>query len=493
MGSSYTAERVNRLLQHLLAPDFIDRARADKLLFSILSASGDQENPELAVLFDEATELFGDALPSFLEALVVFWLNTGAAVYRARMKDSDAGGGWQPLPEPAGFPLEDRPRFGSASLFGMGIGEYLLSQAKRLRFLLPSIERGLHNPEPQVADQCWEILVANAAAAEPALPAMCALAFRRGPYFAPGRPMRGLAAVIDANPAQVPILVDALAMDAADQRIAVIAEVARHLRVVPSLLVEAMYSAFLRIGASEQRYVLFRGLARTARTGLPDLRERLLARALEMTGSDDVELRSASPWGLALLGDPAQHESALLALLDDAESLVRLDACVALGECSEPTPALANAIVARLGDYVGCDVHRQAWNALIAWKEGAAPAMAAIGGWLQRVNPSMDEVHAESVLELLSGLGLAARQLWPQVECYLASVYGNAEVSTAEESQSSAVECELPAPSAKDRFALSLGFDIHEHIPGTPNWDEIANEPDGEARLRSWLHEARAG
>lgn len=497
MGSSYTTETIHRLLRHLVAPDFIDRTRANKLLFSILAASGDQKNPQLAALFDKATERFGDELPAFLEALVVFWLNAGAAMHRARMKESTVGGEWQPLPEPAGFPLDDRVRLGPASLIGIGIALYLESQATRLRFLLPMIERGLHNPEPQIADQCWEILAANAADAAPALPAMCALAFQRGPYFASGWPMRGLAAMIDANPAQVSLLVDALTVDAADERISVIAEVARHLQKPPPALAEAMYSAFLRISASQQRYLLFRGLARMARKGSTALRERLLARALEMTRSNDVELRSASPWGLALLGDLAQYEPALLALLGDAESLVRLDGCVALGECSEPTPALVKAVAACLGDYEGNEEpHPQAWAALIAWKERAVPALAVIGDWLQRVDPSTDEVRAESVLELLSGLGPAARCLWPSVERYLAIMYADAEEWTTENSSSAEFLPTSPvdrpsAPSARDRFALSLGFDIHENVPGSPDWNELANEPDGEARLRSWLREAR--
>ncbi|HWU52783.1 MAG TPA: hypothetical protein VN153_08200 [Tahibacter sp.] len=500
MSSSYTAESVYRLLRHLVAPVFIDRARADKLLFSILSASGDQENPRLAALFDEATELFGDTLPGFLEALVIFWLNAGAAAHRARMKDFAIGAGWQPLPEPAVFALKDRARLAPASLIGMGIGEYLVSQAKHLRFLLPTIERGLQNPEPAIADHCWEILAANAADAAPVLPAMCALAFARGPYFAPGWPMRGLAAVIDANPTQVSQLANALAIDAADERVAVVAEVARYLQTAPSILAEAMYSAFMRIGTGVQRYLLFRGLARMARRGSPALRERLLAQAQEMIGSEDVELRSASPWGLALLGDLAQQEPMLLALLGDPESLVRLDACAALGECSEPTPALVNAVAARLGDYEGNEQpHQQAWAALIAWKERAMPALAAIADWLQRVDLSMDEVYAESVLELLSALGPAAQRLWPQIERYLAIMYAGSEASTGEDSQpaeefvpSSPLERQS-VPSASDRFAVSLGFDIHEHIPGSPDWDALANEPDGEARLRSWLREAREG
>ncbi|HVH36668.1 MAG TPA: hypothetical protein VM847_21435 [Tahibacter sp.] len=497
MGSSYTAETIHGLLRHLVAPDFIDRSRADKLLCSILSASGDRDNPRLVALFDEATELFGDALPMFLEALVVFWLNAGAAMHRARMKDSTIGGEWQPLPEPAGFPLEDRVRLGPATLIGMGIGDYLVSQAKRLRFLLPTITRGLHNPEPLIVQQCWEILAANAADSAPALPIMCVLAFQRGPHFVSGWPMRGLAAMIDANPAQVSLFADALAIDATDERISVVTEVARYLQTSPPALVEAMYSAFLRIGASHRRYLLFRALARMARKGSPALRERLLAQALEMTRSDDVELRSASPWGLALLGDLAQHEPALLALLGDAESLVRLDGCVALGECSEPTPALVNAVAACLGDYEGNEEpHPQAWAALIAWKERAVPALAAIGDWLQRVDPSMDEVRAESVLELLSGLGPAARRLWPQVERYLAIMYADADEPTTEDLSSAEIFPSSPigrppVPSARDRFALSLGFDIHENVPGSPDWNELANEPDGEARLRSWLREAR--
>lgn len=500
MGSSYTAETLHRLLRHLVAPSFIDRARADKLLFSLLIASGDEENPKLAGLFDEATEQFGDMQPVFFEALVIFWLNAGAAAHQARMKKFPVDEGWQPLPEPAGFPLEDRARFGVAGLFGMGIGQYLVSQARRQRSLLPLIERGLRNPEPLVVDQCWEILAANAADAAPALPAMCALAFERGPHFAPGQPMRKLAAVIEANPSQLPTLVEALARDAGDERIAVIAEVARHMQTAPPMLAEAMYSAFLRIGTGLQRYLLFRGLARMARRGSPPLRERLLAQALAMKDSDDVELRSASPWGLALLGDLAQQEPVLLALLGDEASLVRLDACVALGECSEPTPALVNAVAARLGDYDGHEQpHPHAWAALIGWKECAVPAIAAIGGWLQRVDPSMDEVYAEGVLELLSALGPAARQLWPQVERYLAIMYPDADAATADDllvaqmPQPSAVEERPSSPCASDRFALSLGLDSHEPVPGAPDWDEIANGPDGEARLRSWLHEARAG
>lgn len=503
------------------------------MLFSLMSASGGQPNPELASLLAAATDRFGDQEKTFLEDLLRFWMDASAAAAAARMK---MFGGreeetWSPAPHKPTFVMTDECRFEGFALFGLGISSYLTAQAHRLAEMSDLLILGLGHPEPVVADCCWEILAASECDPSNAFPAMWRLASNRGARFAPNEPMRGLARIVDAYPPAVDVLVAALRKDAPDNQIEAACVTAQHLTAVPERLVAAIDA--LRKRGHRKAHLLFSTLTRIAGFATATQREAWLADAMAMADSAEPELRAAATLAFVRLDMQRRHEAKLLALLDDEDWLPRYDACKVLSEWAAPASDIVKAVARQLGNYDGCDgdPHAAALSTLIAWGRQSEPALAEIADWLD--NADTDDVRVDQLMELLTAMGPAARELLPQVEILIAALivasdeaeYGSEDeaeeasdsepnldwgafvghmtdsgIIPAEASQLIAENDELKhefegifagdeeavLPVDVNAFAARIGIDPAENIPGTLPSSELIGMPDDLERLRRW-------
>lgn len=541
MAGSYTVESVHALLRALLAPDMADRKAADSLLFSLLIASGGEENRQLSTLIDAATVRFGIEERDFLHDLIEFWMDTSAVAFAARMKSfggkADRTPLWKPSQHAPVFPCRGLPRFEAFELFGLGIGNYLDSQSARLEFLVPQLQRGLTHPEPVVVDHCWTILGNLPATAIVAFPAMRDMAYKRGARFAPDEPMRALAAIVTAHPSLAIELTADLRFgprDTRDRRVEVICALAGYLPQVPELLAVALRERFDRSTDGDERYTLFVALTHIGQREPSPATKGLLQCAETLAQSDSPLLRAASAWGFTRIGTVETYKAAMLALLKDTDWLPRSNACMAVAAWT-PTPELAIAVADRLGDSDGYDgyPHVNALHTLVAWKQQSAPAVARIGRWLDEASVDAGEVSADSLLELLESLGPHAAELVPQVTRFVEKNWleesesnedgdegppGDDEPTDESFDLSSFIQgLDLPAELVEqlpveamqkeldglaedldevsddpkcvssDDLARRLGFDLAEDIPGTRSVKELAEEPDTEALLRRWI------
>ncbi|GMV31971.1 MAG: hypothetical protein AMXMBFR59_40960 [Rhodanobacteraceae bacterium] len=539
MSTTFTPESLHRLLVHAVAPSFVDRRAADQLLFSLSVANGDGTNGALAALIGEATDRFGDRLPQFLEDLTHFWMDACARCFAVRMgqRSRNAGPVWSLPPHSPAFVLNEPIAFAEWDLFGLGIGAYLQSQAERLGFLVPLVIHGLTHPEPTVADTCWNILARHPASAPLAFPAMWSVAREKGTRFGPDEPMRGLAAMVEAYPAALDTVISALATSDSDSELEVARAVATHLSSVPALLVDAIESAWKRAESVERRYASFVTLTQIAAFASEAQRASWLAEAVNMACSTEAPLRAAAAWAFLRLDDPGSHETALLALLKDKDWWPRRDACAALAGWSSPSPVINGAVARRLGDYDGYDgePHAAALRTLTVWKSFSAAALPEIAAWLDRAQAESEDICAESLLELLDGIGEPASVLRPQIALFLSASEradddGEAEADDGSDPEQrfdemwdaaldgdcagmqpagdlaalpqdddnglrqefsdalgGAGEDVTSSPLDVDAFATRLGIDVTEDIPGTRPSAELAAEPDALSRLRAWL------
>jgi hypothetical protein len=538
MPSTFTAETLYRLLLHTVAPTFADRRAADQMLFSLSAASGGCRNPELDMLIDEATELFGDRLQTYLHDLMHFWMEACANCYAKRMArfEKRPGPAWSSPTHSPTFPMVDSCTFGEWDLFGMGTATYLEKQARRLEFLAPLLVHGLAHPESTVSDACWNVLARHPRNAAAAFPAMWAIAREKGPWFGPDQPMRSLAAVVDAHPPALDTIVASFAASDSDNEINAASRVVMHLSSVPPRVVDAIEAARSRASSAERGAALFITLTRIAAYATNEQRRAWLADAVKLASSPQESLRAASAWAFVRLDDPIARESALRSLLDDADWWPRRDACAALAEWPSPSPVIVDAVARRLGDYDGYDgdPHATALQTLMSWKGASTAALPAIAAWLDRSEHESGDVRAETLVELLDAIGDAAHVLHPQIARFL-SAREQGEESAAEESDDGAdteqqfntaweavinnfsaglqVPEEVSAQLKEheglrqefrdalgggdedvvtsvvdvNAFAARLGIDANEDIPGTRSSAELAAEPDAEARLRVWV------
>jgi hypothetical protein len=533
MSSTFTEVSLHRLLQHLLAPAFADRLAADQMLFSLMSASGGEPNPELDDLLAAATDRFGDQEKAFLEDLLHFWMDAGAAAFAVRMKmfGGKEEGAWVPVPRKATFVMADESRFEGFTLFGLGIGSYLASQAHRLAAASGLLIRGLAHPEPVVADRCWVILGASAYDPPQSFPAMWALASGKGAYFAPDAPMRGLARIVEAYPPAIDVLVAALREDASDNAIEVACVTTQYLTVVPERLVAAISALHKR--GHRKAYLLFSTLARVAESATAAQREAWLADAVMMSDSAEPDLRAAAVSAFVRLDVQRRHEAKLLALLDDEDWLPRFHACRMLAEWDAPKPDFVRGVARQLGNYDGYDgdPHDSALTTLIGWKRQSEPALAEIAKWLGNADAS--DVIVGRLMDLLDALGPAGCELLPQVERLIAALVDasdesdyDSEDETEEPSEAETTldwsalvghmadsglipaeasqlivendelkrdfeeifvdEEEMPSPIDANAFAMRIGIDPNENIPGTLPSSEMSEAPDDLERLHRW-------
>ena len=464
-------------------------------------------------------------------------MNASAAAIAARMKvfggkDED---GWTPVPHKATFVMVDECQFEGFALFGLGIGSYLAAQAHRLAEASELLIRGLAHPEPMVADRCWTILATSVYDSPQTFSAMWALASRKGAYFAPDAPMRGLARVVDAYPPAIDVLVAALREEASDNEIEVACVTAQYLATVPDRLVAAIQALHKR--GNRKAYLLFSTLTRIAEFATASQREAWLADAVMMSGNTEPDLRAAAVSAFVRLDVQRRYEAKLLALLDDENWLPRCEACRLLAEWDVPKPDFVKGVARQLGNYDGCDgdPHDSALTTLIGWKRWSEPALAEIADWLGKTDAV--DIRVDRLMDLLAALGPAGGELLPQVERLIAALadalsdeadYDSGDeteepsgaettldwstlvghmtdsgVFPAEVSQLIVENGELkrefeaifvdeeetPLPIDVNTFAARIGIDPNENIPGTIPSSEMSEIPDDLERLRRWRDE----
>lgn len=193
MKTTYTIDSMYRLVCALLGPSWEERRAADWHLFAILGQAPEGMNPALMRLVDGATEQLGLSMETFLSELTAFWMSARAQVQAesAKFLAATVEGGTWPMSESAhAFPLREPVRVVPHDMYGQGAARYLVTQARRLGFLVDAYVRGLAHPDLTVSDACWEILGSVPGQARSAIEPMLDIAFHRGAWSAPGRPMR---------------------------------------------------------------------------------------------------------------------------------------------------------------------------------------------------------------------------------------------------------------------------------------------------------------
>jgi hypothetical protein len=529
MKTTYTIDSMYRLVCALLGPSWEERRAADWHLFAILGQAPEGMNPALMRLVDGATEQLGLSMETFLSELTAFWMSARAQVQAesAKFLAATVEGGTWPMSESAhAFPLREPVRVVPHDMYGQGAARYLVTQARRLGFLVDAYVRGLAHPDLTVSDACWEILGSVPGQARSAIEPMLDIAFHRGAWSAPGRPMRSLAAIFDAHPSAKDLLVSALAEPAEDRRAEVVSTLAELMTVVPPGLFAAMRNSLDILQGAEQRYVMMKTLSWLGHHANGDSAHLVLRRAEAMLSSAEGADRGGGAWGIALGGTPATHEPRLIALLRDRSWMTRADAAGAAAQWQEPSDELVRAVAELLGDCEGHDgqPHETALATLMAWGTRAAPAVGKLAAWM--VSELDDELpRPDTVWGLIQALGPAASGVRSAVrEVVAAYRRDNADaedVSGDFMHDSPYVPAELgeyggtpvvpPAPilDAVDRlpddfdapFAQpttehlnigawliqQTGIDPDEEVPGTPPFADRAVQPEAIDLIEDWL------
>lgn len=536
-ATSYTPSALAGLIRALMSRSWAERRAADDLLFTILSCAKEGRNLALEQLWTAAIAELGEEHEAFISSLCRFWLDAVAVAFSARMQAFDrkaVTGTWEPCASTVDHP-DDPVRFGSFDLYGLGISKVLSREATRYASLVPLWIKGLQHPEPVVSDSCWRLLGDCDTEAPPALSAMLDLAFRRGSYFAPESPMKALAQVIKRHSDGWQRLETEVREPINDARIEVLDSVLSHLPTMPeSLFNWAVEQATIRPDPM-QRYFLFASASRDAALrGSPAVSD-LLATAHEWSTSDVREERRAAAWALAYLGTAANDESMMLQLLSDTDWQVRSDAARAVARWTSVSERLVLAVARLLGDIEGHDGYPEAnaVHTLVTWERAAAPALPAIANWIRASDESSD---AWRIVALINALGEAAHPLHPEVEAFVARIYGEtqdpADLATSgardsetgdsgecnersdadldleanldvandsalanfleemiEQNQKSIME-NSNAAIARASLLSRLGISPDEHIPGTQTDGDMPDE-DSETKLRCWISRAR--
>ena len=526
METTYTIDSMHRLVCALLGPSWDERRAADWNLFVILGQAPEGMNPTLMRLVDDATERLGSLTEAFLRELTAFWMSTRAQVHAESAKSFAAtveGGTW-PMSEPAHvFPLREPVRIAPHDMYGQGAARYLATQARRLGFLVDAYVRGLAHPDLTVADACWKILGGAPSQARSAIEPMLEIAFHRGAWFAPGQPMRSLAAIFDAHPGAKDLLVSALAEPAEDRRAEVVSTLAELMSVVPPKLFAAMLNSLDILRGAEQRCAMIKTLSWLGHHAHGDSAHLVLSRAEGMLSSAEGADRAGAAWGIALLSTPATHEPRLIALLRDRSWMTRADAAGAAAQWQAPSDELVRAVAELLGDCEGHDgqPHEIALATLMAWGARAAPAVRQLAAWM--VSDLDDDLPGpETVWGVIQALGPAASGVRAAVGEVVAAYRRNSadaeDVSGELMHDKPYVPTEVveyggtpavPILDAVDRMPEDFdalfapqetehlspggwlveqtGIDRHEEVPGTPPLADRAEQPEAIDLIEAWL------
>jgi hypothetical protein len=411
MANSYNADSIHRLLRALLGPTWGERKAADSHLFSLMTCVPPDGNPALTQLIDDATNRFDYQEEAFFRELTGFWMDTCAQAYAARMRtfalEPLADGMLWPAREmTSNFPMRGAPHLEQFDMYGVGIGWYLVTQARRLTFQVDTLTRGLSHPEPTVMGTCWKLLGSIPRHARAALDAMLSIALRKGTRFTSDEPMRWLAAIYDAHPDEKTRLMTVLSEPAEDHRAPVVAALAQHMAMVPPELFASLLRRLDFLKDAEQRFAIMRALAELAQHDRAGPSRLVLRRAEKLLASPEPADRAGAAWAIASLSTPALHEAQLLALLRDEDWMPRSDAAAAAAQWTEPSPALLAAVANLLGDYDGYDgqPHDNALETLIAWGQHAAMATPQIAAWIT-ADLDSEPPSSETVWRLIRALG----------------------------------------------------------------------------------------
>lgn len=180
---------------------------------------------------------------------------------------------------------------------------------------------------------------------------------------------------------------------------------------------------------------------------------------LNYANDEDVNLRDGATIALREIC-PEQDDVLLVKLSQDKEWLVRDSAHIAAKNIDFPSSALVCATAKDLGDYDGYDEapHYWALEALIHWKEKAAPAISIIEQWLRQEGLTQEHYHPDSTMDLVDGLGRAALSLLPLLKCFNAEYILQKELKEKEEVDDSDDE------DALCENGIDLDFDAMEML-----------------------------